>query len=197
MNIDRAKTWIRGAASVAVAVLLASAPAVAQEGEASPVDSTLGWVMKWLNFAIVFGAIAYFVVKTGGPAFRARAEKIAGAIGEAARAREAAEQQRRDVQQKMVNLANEVADMRTAAKHDADAEAARLREMAKSEAEKIEKIAQAEIAASERAARMELKGIGARLAVEHAKAMLKREMTPHHETQLFKAFVDELERGAN
>lgn len=186
-----------GAATVGVALLMAAGTAMAQEGQASPEDTTIGWVMKWLNFAIVFGGIGYLVVKSGGPAFRAKAEKISAAIGEAARAREAAEAQRRETQQKLANLTKEVEEMRAAAKRDATAEAQRLRELAKVEAEKIETAAQAEIVAAERAARLELKQIGARLAVESAEALLRKEMTAQGEAQLFRAFVAELERSQN
>jgi F-type H+-transporting ATPase subunit b len=183
-------------AAVATLALLAGT-AMAQEGAGSPEDSTIGWVVKWLNFAIVFGGIAYLIVKSGASAFRARAEKISAAIGEAARAREAAEQQQRETQEKLANLEKEVAEMRAAAKRDAAAEAQRLRELARAEAEKIEKVAQAEIAAAERAARLELKTAGARRAVEEAEALLRKELTPQGEAQLFHAFVAELERSPN
>jgi F-type H+-transporting ATPase subunit b len=195
--IQKALRLAAGAATVGVALLMLAGTAMAQEGQASPEDSAIGWVVKWLNFAIVFGGIAYLVVKSGGPAFRARAEKISAAIGEAARAREAAEAQRRETQQKLANLAKEVEEMRAAAKRDAAAEAQRLREMAKAEAQKIERAAQAEIAAAERAARLELKQIGARLAVEGAAAVLRKELTAQSESQLFRAFVAELERNPN
>lgn len=188
---------VLGGAALVFCALTLAGTAMAQEGGASPEDSTIGWVVKWLNFAIVFGGIAYLIVKSGGPAFRARAEKISGAIGEAARAREAAEQQRRETQEKLANLEKEVAEMRAAAKRDATAEAQRLRELARGEAEKIEKVAQAEIAAAERAARLELKTAGARRAVEEAEELLRKELTPQGEAQLFRAFVAELERSPN
>jgi F-type H+-transporting ATPase subunit b len=187
---------MRRAALFLALVLLGAGAASAQEG-GSAADSNAGLIFKWVNFAIVFFAIAYAFAKAGGPAFRARAEKIGAQIGEAARAREAAEQQRHEAQQKRANLDKEVAEMRDAAKRDAAAEAQRLRELAKEEAVKIERIAQAEIAAAERAARLDLKRLEARLAVEGAETMLRREITPQGEAQLFRAFVAELEGVPN
>lgn len=187
---------LRSAAIVAMTLLLAAVPVFGTEEGGSPTDSTAGWIFRWLNFIIVFGGIAY-LVKKAGRSFRGRADNIAAAIGEAARAREAAEAQKRETQQKLANLEKEIAEMRAAAKRDAEAEARRLRELAKSEAEKIEKVAQAEIAAAERAARLELKTTGAQLAVEGAAALLRKELTPQGEVQLFRVFVAELERSAN
>ena len=188
---------LRNAGLLAMFVLIAALPMLAEEGEASPVDSPTGWVFRWLNFAIVFGVIAYFAVKKGGPYFRRQAEEISRKIAEGTRAREAAERQRQEVQAKLANIENEIAGMRAEAKRDAEAEAQRLRALGREEAEKIERAAQAEIAAAERAARMELKVFAARLAVERAEAQLRQELTPKSEAALFQAFVQELERSVN
>jgi F-type H+-transporting ATPase subunit b len=178
-------------------LLLAALPVLAQEGEASPVDSPAGWIFRWLNFAIVFGAIGYLAWKKGGPYFRAQAEEISRKIAEGARAREAAERQRQEVQAKLANIESEIATIRAESKRDADAEAQRLRSLAREEAQKIERAAQAEIVAAERAARMELKTLAARMAVERAEALVRKELTPKSEAALFQAFVQELERSVN
>jgi F-type H+-transporting ATPase subunit b len=177
--------------------LVTAVPVLAQEGESSPADSTTGWVFRWLNLAIVFGVIAYFAVKKGCPYFRKHAEGISQKIAEGARAREAAEQKRREVKAKLAGLEREIAEMRVAAKRDADAEAQRLRTLAREEAEKIERAAQAEIAAAERAARLELKRVAARLALERAEALLQQELTEKVEAALLHTFVEELERSVN
>ena len=189
--------YLRCLGSLITLMLLAALPVLAQEGEASPVDSPAGWIFRWLNFAIVFGAIAYLAWKKGGPYFRAQAEEISQKIAEGARAREAAERQRQEVQAKLANIDSEIGAMRADSKRDAEAEAMRLRILAREEAQKIERAAQAEIAAAERAARMELKALGARMAVERAEALLRKELTPKSEAALFQTFVQELGRSAN
>lgn len=176
---------------------LLAAPALAQEGEASPADSTAGWVFRWLNFAIVLGAIGYAMVKYAGPMFRRHSEEISEQIAEGARAREAAERQRKEIEAKLAGLEAEVAEMRAQAKREAEAEAQRLRALAREEAQKIELSAQAEIAAAERAARFELKALAARQAVERAEALLREELTPKTEAALFAAFVQDLAGSAN
>lgn len=178
-------------------LMLAAAPVLAQEGEASPVETPTGWIFRWLNFAIVFGAIGYLAYKKGGPYFRAQAEEISRKIAEGTRAREAAQRQRQEVQAKLANIDTEIAAMRAEAKRDADAEAQRLRTLAREEAQKIETAAQAEIVAAEREARMELKTFAARMAVERAEALLRQELTPKSEASLFQVFVQQLEGSVN
>jgi F0F1-type ATP synthase membrane subunit b/b' len=87
--------------------------------------------------------------------------------------------------------------MRAEGKRDAEAEAQRLRAMAREEAHKIEKAALAEIAAADRAARLELKALAARMAVERAEALLRQELTPASEQKLFHTFVVDLARSVN
>jgi F-type H+-transporting ATPase subunit b len=128
---------------------------------------------------------------------RARSEEIAQKIAEGARAREAAEKQRAEVQAKLAGIEQEVARIRVDAKRDAEAEAVRLRALARHEADVIERAAQAEIRAAQRAAQLELKAFAARLAVERAAALLTTEITPEAQAALFHSFVAELQRSAN
>jgi F-type H+-transporting ATPase subunit b len=178
-------------------VFLTAVPALAQETEPSPADSTIGWIFRWLNFAIVFSGILYFALKTAGPYFRGRTEEIFRRVQEGARAREAAEQQRREVQAKLSGIDQEVAELREVAKRARDAEAGRLRALARQEAEAIERAARAEIAAAERTARLELKALAARLAIERAEVLLRQELGPEAQATLVHAFVEELGRSVN
>jgi F0F1-type ATP synthase membrane subunit b/b' len=180
-----------------VFLLLAAAPALAQEGEASPADSPVGWVFRWLNFALVFGAIAYAIRKWGAPYFREHAEEISRKIVEGARAREAAERQRREIQAKLAGLEDEIKRLREEGKRDAEAEAQRLRDMERTERERIARAARAEIEAAEREGRMELKILAARRAVELAEALLRQSLTPKADEMLFKGFVAELRESLN
>lgn len=187
----------RALGAAVVFLLLAAAPALAQEGEASPADSPVGWVFRWLNFALVFGAIAYAIRKWGAPYFREHAEEISRKIAEGARAREAAERQRREIQAKLAGLEDEIKRLREEGKRDAEAEAQRLRDMERTERERIERAARAEIEAAEREGRMELKILAARRAVELAEALLRQSLTPKADEMLFEGFVAELRESLN
>jgi F0F1-type ATP synthase membrane subunit b/b' len=131
------------------------------------------------------------------PAFRSRTEEISQKIAEGARAREAAEVQRREVQAKLAGIDAEVAKLRAEAKTSMEAEALRLKAQTRREAEIIEQAAQAEIAAARRAGTLELKAFAGRLAIEHAEAVLTQQITPEAQALLFNTFVRELDRSTN
>ncbi|MGB8541237.1 MAG: ATP synthase F0 subunit B [Candidatus Acidiferrales bacterium] len=172
-------------------------PVLAQEKETPAAETPTGYVFRWLNFAIVFLGIAYAAVKWGGPYFRAQAEETAQKIAEGTRAHEAAERQKKEIEQKLAGLDQEIKRIREEGKRDQQAETKRLHDLARSEAERIEREAQMEIEAAGRAANQELKAHAARLVIERAEAMLRKEMTPQAEAGLFRAFVAEMERSVN
>jgi F-type H+-transporting ATPase subunit b len=176
--------------------LLAAAPALAQEGSPSPADTPTGLVFRWINFAIV-AVLIIWGFRKAAPSFRAQRELIGQKIAEGTRAREAAEQRRHEVEEKMKGLGQEIERIRAEAKKVGEAEAIRLRAAAKEDAEKIERAAQVEIAAAERAARLELRALAAGMAVDRAEVLLRDELTPKAEAALFSGFVGELERSAN
>jgi len=188
-------SW-RSVALAGVCVLLAATPAFSQENP-SPENSATGWIFRWINFAIVFGAIVYFFAKVAGPSLRGSSEEISQKIAEGARAREVAEKQRQEVAAKLASIGTEVATLRADAKRGAEAEALRLKALARHEAETIERAAQAEIVAAQRAALLELKALAAQMAVDRAEVVLRGEINPEAQASLFHAFVAELERSAN
>jgi F-type H+-transporting ATPase subunit b len=193
----RGRALLQHLAYTGLLVFLVAWPALAQETEPSPADSTIGWGFRWLNFAIVFAGILYFAIKICGPYFRSRKEEIARQVAEGARAREAAENLRQEVRDKLAGIGTQVAQIREEAKRSTEAEAKRLRELARREAETIEKAAEAEIAASRRNARLELKALAAGLAIDRAEVLLKQELTPEAEASLIHIFVEQLAGSAN
>jgi F0F1-type ATP synthase membrane subunit b/b' len=190
----RVREFGRVAAVFCSAILLTAGPVFAQE---AATESPAGRTFRWLNFAIVFALLAYVIVKYGAPSFRKRASQIAEKIAEGARAHEAAETQRREIQAKVANLQSEIEQLRVQGRRDAEEEAQRLRDTVRSESEKIEQAAHTEIEAAARAGRLELKALGARLSVQLAEAMLRQELTPQAEAKLFRSFVGELGRNVN
>lgn len=186
--------------SVAVTVALTAAPALAQEsGESAPApeNSPMGWVFRWLNFVIVFGVIAWALAKVAGPAFRARTNQIEEAIFEGSRAREAAEKQRAEAEQKLANIDAEIAAMHAHAQREGQVNAERIRAATKEEAAKVDKAAELEIAAAERAARLELKALAAGLAVERAESLLRDHLTPERDSKILSDFVARVAGSSN
>jgi F-type H+-transporting ATPase subunit b len=187
---------IASIAALAFSALVFAAPVFAQEEGAAPKNSTTGWIFRWLNFAIVFAAIIWAFSKAG-PYFRARSESIAAAVAEGTRAREEAEQRKRDAEARLANLDSEIAELKTQARREAEADRERLKAMTREEAAKVERAADVEIAATERAARLELKSYAARLAVERAEALLREQITLRADSGIVSVFVAELSRSTN
>jgi F-type H+-transporting ATPase subunit b len=195
--LGRCKAFAISCFGIFCGVLLLAAPALAQDAAVAPENTTTGWIMRWVNSAIVIILIAWALVKKAGPAFRARAGAIQAAIAEGARARAEAEQQRQDAERKLAGIQDEIAAMRAQAKRDAEAETLRIRELAREEAIKMDRAAELEIAAAERAAGLELKATAARLAVERAEAQLRQQLTPPADAQLVRNFAGDLAASSN
>lgn len=189
------KPILSALAAAGVTVALAAPAQAAVEGD--PVQTATGWVFRILNFLVVFGGLAYVLRRFGLPFFTRRSERIAHAIAEASRMRQAAEAELRAIEEKLNGLEAEIAELRSQAQREAAREAERIRELARKEAEKIHRAAQAEIAAAERAAELELKAFAARIAVERAEAILRKQMNPAAQAKLFHSFVSELTRSTN
>ncbi|MGO9640921.1 MAG: hypothetical protein ACLP1Y_06430 [Candidatus Acidiferrales bacterium] len=169
----------------------------ADNGSADPADSTVGLVFRWLNFLLVFGGVAYVLARYGGGFFRGRAQLIAASIRESAAEKAAADQELRDAEQKVAQLAQEIAQMRRAGLEEAAAEAERVAESGRAEISRIEQASRVEISAAERAARHELKSLAASLAVDHAGALVRSRMDADIRAALFHSFLSQLEGSAN
>jgi F-type H+-transporting ATPase subunit b len=167
----------------------------AEEGTAANERATE--IFKWINFAIVVGVIVWVFAKVLPPKFRSNAEKISSAITEATAAKAAADRQLREAETKLANFQKEVAELRALGGREGTSEAERIRALAKGDAQKIFLAAKAEIEAAERAARLELKAIAAKLAVDGAETLLAKQLTPQTQESLVSSFVKSLEGRPN
>lgn len=163
----------------------------AEEGGGAAEQGT-GLAFKWVHFLIVVGALVYVIRKYGRPFFRAKADSISAAIGRASAAKAEAERLLAEAAAKLASLDQEVAAFRAMAHQEAAAELERLRAMTKIDAEKIASAAQAEIAAAERAARVELKALAAKLAVDRAQSLVAEALTPAVQKAMLDHFVEGL-----
>lgn len=169
----------------------------AAEAGGNPVEQPIGTVFKWTHFLILAGLLIYVVRKFGRPYFRLKADAISAAINKAAAAKAEAEGQLQEAAAKLKHLEEEVAQFRAQAKTEAAAELERLRAMTKLDAEKIALAAKAEIEAAERAARVQLKALAAKLAVDRAESIVAKELTPAVQEAMLNQFVQNLQGRPN
>lgn len=173
-----------------LAVLLSAGLLHAAEAEG-------GWqetLFKWLNFALLFGALIYLARKPLHRYFAGQRRALQGAIEESRRLRERAERQRNEIEQRMARLGEEVTVMRQQAAADAAAEQRRIHDTAEHEAERVRATARAEIDSVVRACRLELKAYTARLAIGLAEQKIRQELTPETHGALFRTFVETLDQ---
>lgn len=154
-------------------------------------------IFKWINFAIVAAVILWVFARKLPPVFRRNAENIGSAITRATAAKEEADRQLRGAEAKLANLQKEVAALREEANQEAAAESERIRMAMRSDEQKIAAAAKGEIEAAERAARMELKQLAAKLAVDGAESMVVKQLTPAVQDSLISSFVKTLEGRPN
>ena len=193
----KAKRYILASASAVIAALFLTLTAHAAEEGGAAAAETATEIFKWINFAIVAGALLWVCLKKAPGFFRGRAEAISSAITKAGSTKAAADAQLREAETKLANLDKEVAELRAFAEREAAAEVERIRTATRSDLEKIGVAAKAEIEAAERAARLELKALAAMLAVDGAEALLVKQLNARAQAGLISNFVKTLEGMPN
>jgi F0F1-type ATP synthase membrane subunit b/b' len=188
---------LRSIAAVLLLLLLPAFVTVARAAEHGGPPEYVNVIFKWIHFAILAGVTYWLFRKVLPPVFRHNADNISAAITKATAAKMEAERQLKEAEAKFARLEQDMVEFRTQAQKDAATELDRLRALTKQDAEKIQIAAKAEIEAAERAARVELKVLAARLAVDQAESLLTKELTPAVQDTMISKFVQSLQGRPN
>jgi F0F1-type ATP synthase membrane subunit b/b' len=194
--MTRSMANLRGLLSSAIFLCFTTVVRAAEEG-ANPTEQTTSDIFKWIHFVIIAIAAFWLFKKVLPPYVRRNADNISAAITKAAAAKAEAERQLKEAATKLTSLEHEVAQFRDQAQKDAAAELERLRGMMKLDVEKVGIAAKAEIEAAERAARLELKALAAKLAVDRAESLVAKQMTPAVQEAMINNFVQTLQGRPN
>lgn len=154
-----------------------------------------GWlveVLRWSNFVILFGLIAWLLRKPAGRFFEARTRAILQSIETGRRNRDEASARMQDIERRLQGLETEIAQLRAAADAEGRAERDRLARSTADEAAKILAQAEQEIEALGRAAQSELKSYAAALAVQLAEQRIRQRMTPELQAELMREYAGSL-----
>lgn len=187
----------RGAVVAAMTLLFVGFASAAEEGGNSAGHVMSMEAFKWVHFAIVLAILYWLFAKVLPATFRRNADNISSAITKATAAKAEAERQLKEALAKLATLEHEVAQFRSQAQKDAAAELEHLRAAIKVDAEKIGMAARAEIEAAQRAARVELKKLAAKLAMDHAEKLVAQQLTPGLQEAMLKGFVHSFEGRPN
>lgn len=173
---------------------VAASAAVASEGAAGqPAGIPWGDILKQtVNFAILAGALVYFLRKPLSSFLKERSEILRKSIDDAARAREEAAAKLSAIETRMAGLSDEVAGMNRKMDAEAKEEANRFRDAAQSEIERIR--VQTQVAADQevKKARLELRREAAALATAAAEEIVRKTMTPEDRERLVRENIEKI-----
>jgi F-type H+-transporting ATPase subunit b len=194
--MKRSLPTLRTLLSLGAILLFATAVRAAEAAQSAAEGGSI-LLFKWIHFIILAVVLVWLFKKVLPPIFRRKADLISEAIAQATAAKAEAERQLKEAAVKLTRLEQEVAEFRAAAQKEAQAELERLRKLTQRDVEKIGLAAKAEIEAAERAARVALKALAAKLAVDGAESLVAKQMTPAVQDALIHNFVQSLEGRPN
>jgi F-type H+-transporting ATPase subunit b len=194
--MKRSRPKPRSVLSLAAILLFATAARAAEAAQSAAEGGSV-LLFKWINFLILAVVLVWLFNKVLPAIFRRKADIISEAIAKATAAKAEAERQLKEAAVKLTRLEQEVAEFRAAAQKEAQTELERLRKLTQLDVERTGLAAKAEIDAAERAARVELKALAAKLAVDGAESLVAKQMTPAVQDALMRSFVQSLQRRPN
>jgi F-type H+-transporting ATPase subunit b len=148
------------------------------------------WLAIAMNFAVIAGAVAWFVKAKLPGMFRARTESIRKTMEEAQRASADAGRRLSEIEGRLAKLDSEIAAMRSQAEVEAAGEEQRIKAAAEEDARKIVESAGQEVEAASRLAQRDLKAYAAELAVSLAEKRIQVDAAT--DRALVESFVGQL-----
>lgn len=160
----------------------------AAEEEAPHID---GWKLTWqiLNFAGVVFVLGWFGGRALSKALAARHEQLRNELAQAAEAKAAAEARLAKSERRLAALEQEIAAMRAGIKQEAEAEKARLIELAEERARRIKEETTFLLDQQVKEAETTLRRQAARTAVEMAEQIVRRSLNASDQQRLLDGFV--------
>lgn len=153
-------------------------------------------VWQVANLATFLFLLWYFLRKPVAEFFGGRRQEVAAALTKADEDRRRAEALAGDLAQRLKQIETELANLRESAKKDAEAERAALLKQTEDDAARFLARASADVENRVRSAKAELTAYAGDLAVEVAREMLAKNVTPEDERRLVAEGVAELSARA-
>ncbi len=148
------------------------------------------WLFTGLNFAVVLGAIGWFVKAKLVGGLRERNVSIRAQMESAKKASDEANTRLAGIEARLAKIDTEVAALKAQAETDFKLEEQRIQQQAAEDAKRVVEAAEQEIAAAAKSARRDLKVFAADLAVSLAEKKISVDRDT--DENLVKSFVDQL-----
>ena len=150
---------------------------------------------KLLNFALLVGALIYFLKSPIAAHLASRITQIRQDLVQAADLQKTAAAQLSDIQQKMAALPAEIESLRRQGADDVKAERQRIAQAAETERVRLLDQTRREIDMRLRVAKRELTEHAAQLAVQVAEQRIKRVITPDDQMRLVDRYASQLKEA--
>lgn len=161
----------------------------AEEPQRSALTDFLG---KTLNFILLFGGLAYLLVKPVRAFLEARRASIGEAIEQAAGSRKEAEERLESIRIRVTGLEKEVQRIQASGEIQGLKEKERISELSGREAQRIRTYSQQELEARVQGARRELREYAAELVISLAQARIQKRLTPDLHARLIDESIQAL-----
>jgi F-type H+-transporting ATPase subunit b len=150
------------------------------------------FLYRCFNFALMVGLLAYFVTKPIRKGLRDRRTEIEKTLADAQAAREAAEAKYREYSDKLAKATEEIAGITEAIRREGELERDKILTAASELAVKIDREADNKAAGMVTKARAELRAEAARLAVELAEELLKKQVSADDQKRLVDEYMQKV-----
>jgi len=179
-----------------ILILLLLIPVIAMaSGEGGHADGNAvlkDFLYRCFNFALMVGLLAYFVTKPIRKGLKERTEEIRKTLADAQAAQEAAEAKHRENSDKLAKATEEIAGITEAIRREGEMERDKILLAAKEMAVKIEKETDNKASGVVAKARIELREEAARLAVELAENLLKKQISADDQKRLVEEYMQKV-----
>jgi F-type H+-transporting ATPase subunit b len=149
-----------------------------------------------INFTLLVGVLAWFGGRALAKALAARHQQLKADLAAASEMRIAAEAQLKKQEQRLASLEQEIANIRAGVAKEADAEKARLIEMAEERARRIQDETKFLIDQQVKEAEVQLRREAAQAAVEMAEQIVRRSLQPGDRERMVDSFVADVAKPA-
>jgi F-type H+-transporting ATPase subunit b len=150
------------------------------------------FLYRCFNFILMVGLLAYFVTKPIRKGLKGRTEEIEKTLAEAQAAKEAAEAKHQEYSEKLAKATDEIATITESIRREGELEREKILTAAKEMAVKIEQEADSKASGVVAGARKELREEAARLAVELAEDMLKKQVSADDQKRLVDEYMQKV-----
>jgi F-type H+-transporting ATPase subunit b len=170
-------------------------PGAAAETEAEHEEGVLPTIARLFNFALLAGALVYFLRSPIAVYLSSRATQIREDLVAAKDLRERASAQLAEIDQKLKTLPAELDTLKVRGAEDVKAEQVRIAQAAAAERQRLLEQTRREIATRLRMARRELTEHAAQLAVQIAEQRIKRSITADDQLRIMDRYTAQLKEA--